>query len=154
MMLRLVLVVLVAIGAAAAAYPWMNPVQATALPPPRQAKLPSLDIPPLPALLSLNQTRDRPLFTPLRRIEAPIDQTGMTLEDAAKPLILGRYAKTGFVISGDRRILLLRDTVEGGAVRVLEGERLDDWLIEVVGFDKLVLRKGGETLTFAMDQEE
>jgi len=145
----LVLILLVIVAGTAAALPWVlpDPVKPTL----RAAASPifqqSLTLPELSPLTSLTVTAARPLFAPSRR--PPVqNEVAIALTDADRALILGRYAKTGVVVTSARRIVMLRDTVENKALRLKEGDRLEGWLIEAIGFSTLVLRDGEQTLEF------
>jgi len=155
-MRAVLLFVLFALAAAAAALPWIwpDPVK------PQVAagrSAPALEfsgaLPGIPPLNTLAETAGRPLFSPSRR---PLEKSpvAISLSDADRTLILGRYAKTGVVVTGTHRIVMLRDTVKGRGLRLKEGDRLDGWLIEAIGFDTLVLRDGENILEFDLKSTE
>jgi len=155
-MRAVLLFVLLALAAAAAALPWILPDPVK----PQVAvgrSAPALEsggaLPDFPPLSTLTETAGRPLFSPARR---PVDNSPATipLSDATRSLILGRYAKTGVVVTGTHRIVMLRDTVKGRGLRLKEGDRLDGWLIEAIGFDTLVLRDGENILEFDLKSTE
>lgn len=149
-MRTLVLLLLLSLAGAAATLPWLLPdpvkplARADAVAPSRAT---TQTLPDLPPLERLTVTATRPLFAPTRRPPAD-DTVSIALSDADRSLILGRYAKTGVVVTKARRIVMLRDTVENKALRLKEGDRLEGWLIEAIGFATLVLRDGDNTLEF------
>ena len=56
-----------------------------------------------------------------------------------------RFSLIGTTVSGDLRIALLRENASGESRKVMEGERVDDMTVAVVGSDRVELRAGART---------
>ena len=112
------------------------------------ARTPSLADLELSAIESFAETLNRPLFTATRRPPSPIEavqgQT-TTAKTAAKgeKVILGKYVLRGVVVTPSEKLLLLKQMATGQALRLREGDALEDWRIASITADRLVLSRGG-----------
>ncbi len=79
---------------------------------------------------------------------------GPLVSPAPEPLIASssepalqthRFSLTGTTLSGDLRIALLRENASGESREVVEGGRVDDMTVAVVGSDRVELRAGSRT---------
>lgn len=93
----------------------------------------------LPPIEELQATRERPLFNPSRRppqivvaSEAPPPIT----EAAALPFEL-----TGIALGDDIRIAILHNKTTNEELRLREGDKVEDWMIESVA-DRFILLRG------------
>jgi len=106
----------------------------------------------LPPLESFSETLNRPLFTATRRPPSPL--AALQGQQAAAPaqpertgprgekLVLGTYLLNGIVVTPEQKIVLLKHAVSGKAVKVSEGEALDDWTVATVAPEYVILRRG------------
>ena len=60
-------------------------------------------------------------------------------------LQMHRFSLIGTTLSGDLRIALLRENASGESRKVVEGGRVDDMTVAVVGSDRVELRAGAQT---------
>lgn len=93
----------------------------------------------LPPLEELTATRERPLFSPTRRpptIVAAPDAPPPITEAVALPFEL-----TGIARGDDVRIAILHNKTTNEELRVREGDKLDDWVLESVS-DRFILLRG------------
>jgi len=97
---------------------------------------------PLPALVDLTETLDRPLFSPTRRppqaAAAPAPQAPPMRSDEAPPPDMKLSA---VVIDAGRRFALLQRFPAGDTVRVAQGDVVDGWVLSEVRADGVTLRK-------------
>jgi general secretion pathway protein N len=100
---------------------------------------------PLPALVDLTETLDRPVFSPTRRptqaaaaavLEAPPMRNG----EAPPP----DMKLSAVVIDAGRRFALLQRFPAGGTVRVAQGDVVDGWTLSEVRADGVTLRKNDQ----------
>lgn len=105
----------------------------------------------LPPLESFSETLNRPLFTATRRPPSPLavlqgQQAPPPAPEKTGPrgekLVIGTYLLNGIVIDGARKLMLLKHVTSGKTLRVAEGETLDDWLVQSVTQDQVVLKRG------------
>ena len=107
----------------------------------------------LPPIETFAETLGRPLFTATRRPPSPLatlhgqqaapatatpERTGPNGER----LLLGTYLLNGIVIAGPQKLVMLKHVGTGKAIRVTEGQALDDWTVASVTADQVVLRRG------------
>ena len=94
----------------------------------------------LPPLEEFSETVARPLFLPSRRPLAPA-------EDAPKPAAVTRnlFTLMGVIISADERMALVKRRKTGEVLRLVEGQRVDGWLVEAIMPDRVTLRQGEAT---------
>ena len=106
----------------------------------------------LPPVESFSETLNRPLFTATRRPLSPGEMLqGQEMKSAAaapagkgEKVILGRYVLRGVVVTPEQKILMLSRQDTGVALRLKEGDALDDWRIAAIAQDHIVLSKGGQ----------
>jgi hypothetical protein len=95
----------------------------------------------LPAVDELTATRERPLFNPSRRppeiVVAPDAPTPIT-EAASLP-----YDLTGIARGDDVRIAILHNKTTNEELRLREGDKLEDWMLESVADRFILLRAEG-----------
>ncbi len=93
----------------------------------------------LPPLGDFSETVARPLFLPSRRPLAPA-------EDApAEAVTRDLFTLMGVIISADERMALVKRRKTGEVLRLIEGQRVDGWLVEAIMPDRLALSHGEET---------
>ncbi len=92
----------------------------------------------LPPLGDFSETVARPLFLPSRRPLAPA-------EDApAEAVTRDLFTLMGVIISADERMALVKRRKTGEVLRLIEGQRVDGWLVEAIMPDRLALSHGEE----------
>lgn len=93
----------------------------------------------LPPLEDLTATRERPLFNSNRRRPAVVvapDAPPPITESVALPFEL-----TGIVLGDDVRIAIFHNKTTNEEVRLREGDKLDEWVLESVD-DRFILLRG------------
>ncbi|MSP89374.1 MAG: hypothetical protein EXQ92_11290 [Alphaproteobacteria bacterium] len=133
----LTLGIVVALGLAA--LPWFLPLghaNRAAVTMATPTPLPAL-MARLPALDTLPETRQRPLFSPDRKaiVSAPAAETGPN-------------RLVGIVGASGARRAMLRDAA--GTRMVGAGDRLDAWTVQSVEADRLVLSRGAEQVILSI----
>ena len=104
----------------------------------------------LPPVESFAETLNRPLFTATRRPPSPgelLQGEGAKLMPPAgkgEKVILGKYLLRGVVVTPEQKLLLLKRQDTGAAMRLKEGDALDDWRIAAIAQDHLILSKGSQ----------
>lgn len=97
---------------------------------------------PLPALVDLTETLDRPVFSPTRRppqaAATPVAEAAPMRPDAAPPPAMKLSA---VVIDAGRRFALLQRFPAGDMVRVAQGDTVDGWTLSEVRADGVTLRQ-------------
>lgn len=100
---------------------------------------------PLPALVDLTETLDRPLFSPTRRppqaAAAAAPQAPPMHPDAAPPPDMKLSA---VVIDAGRRFALLQRFPAGDTLRVAQGDTVDGWTLSEVRVDGVTLRNNDQ----------
>ena len=100
---------------------------------------------PLPALVDLTETLDRPVFSPTRRAPqaaaAPVPEAAPMRHDEAPPPDIKLSA---VVIDDGQRFALLRRFPAGDTVRVAQGDAVDGWTLSEVRADGVTLRKNDQ----------
>ena len=98
----------------------------------------------LPPLEELGQTRDRPLFTPMRR---PAPRQDAKPAESAKA---GMLMLMGIVYSPGERVALLRVAGSEQVLRLSKGQEVRGWTVAEIEPDRVLLRSGdaAETLVF------
>jgi hypothetical protein len=101
---------------------------------------------PLPALVDLTETLDRPVFSPTRRpaqvaAAAPVPEAPTMRNNEAPPPDMKLSA---VVIDAGRRFALLQRFPAGGTVRVAQGDVVDGWTLSEVRADGVTLRKNDQ----------
>ena len=137
--LSALLILLCAVFAALAVWPWLPLPSAGPARVPRPAPAPGLVAEAelaMPPLESFRATVERPLFVATRSPARPTVDTG-------SELILGRYRLTGVVITRDRTTVLLRPATGGRVIRLEQGQELDGWKVTTISPDHIVLAAGG-----------
>jgi len=111
------------------------------------ARTPMLADLELSPIESFAETLNRPLFTATRRPPSPLE----TIQGQAAPartaakgerVILGKYVLRGVVVTPQEKLLLLKQMATGQAMRLREGDALEDWRIASITQDQLVLSRG------------
>lgn len=95
----------------------------------------------LPPLEDLRATRERPLFNPTRRppqIVAEPEAPPPIVESVALPFEL-----TGIARGDDVRLAILHNKTTNDEVRLRQGDKIEDWMIEAVADRFIVLRGDG-----------
>ncbi|HVZ52875.1 MAG TPA: hypothetical protein VG986_12970 [Pseudolabrys sp.] len=93
----------------------------------------------LPPIENLQATRERPLFTPTRRPPAIVvapEAPPPIVESVALPFEL-----TGIAVGEDVRIAILHNKTTNEELRLRQGDKLDDWMLEQVA-DRYILLRG------------
>lgn len=93
----------------------------------------------LPPLEDLEATRERPLFNPTRRppaVEVAPEAPPPITESVSLPFEL-----TGIALGDDVRIAILHNKTTNEEVRLREGDKLDEWMLEAVA-DRFILLRG------------
>ena len=93
----------------------------------------------------LNETIDRPLFSPTRR--AFVSPSRGVIIAPTTPSYRSKkfsYKLLGVLISKGRSIALIRDLSDGRNIRVRLGDRVQGWSIGKVGRHQISLNKRGE----------
>lgn len=85
------------------------------------------------------ETTARPLFTPIRRPSPP---PSAQIKSAMQK---GQFVLLGALITQDKSIAMLRDTVTGKAMRVEQGKEIRGITVSKIYPEKVVLTQGGET---------
>ena len=96
------------------------------------------------------QIVERPLFNRSRRPAPPEESkaaAGATGEEAAA----AKIALNGIVLAGRRRVALLRFDNDPKVMHVAEGQEASGWLIERIGSDRVVLRRGQQASEIVLD---
>lgn len=106
----------------------------------------------LPPLESFSETLNRPLFTATRRPPSPLAALqGQQAPAPVQPertgprgekLVLGTYLLNGIVVTPEQKIVLLKHAVSGKAIKLSEGDNLDDWTVATVAPEYVILRRG------------
>ncbi len=112
------------------------------------AKHPELSLgqPVMPAITSLTETIDRPLFSADRK---PVTQT-QALEqtvEAPAPVVTGlpNLELNAVIINGDQRIALLQGEDPGAAlIRAEEGQDVEGWVLQEVFAQRIILRRADQ----------
>lgn len=100
-------------------------------------------------LTALTYTRSKPLFSPERRPGA-IDQV---IENTLAPEIakdVGEFQLKGTLEKGGDWFALIQSSTTPGGVWIPEGEHLDQWILEEVHLDHILLRSDEETATLTL----
>ena len=98
----------------------------------------------LPPLDELQATRERPLFSPTRRppeIAAEPEAAPPITESVSLPFEL-----TGIALGDEIRIAILHNKTTNEELRVREGDKVDDWMLETVADRFILLRGDGRRL--------
>lgn len=93
----------------------------------------------LPPIENLQATRERPLFTSARRppsIMAARSAPPPIVESVALPFEL-----TGIAVGDDLRIAILRNKTTNEELRLRQGDKLDEWILDQVA-DRYILLHG------------
>lgn len=93
----------------------------------------------LPPLENLQATRERPLFSPTRRPPAVVVQPETPppiVESVSLPFEL-----TGIALGDDVRIAILHNKTTNEELRLREGDKIDEWMLESVA-DRYILLRG------------
>lgn len=108
--------------------------------PPKPAVLPAADPDfTLPPLDDFSEIVERPLFIPSRRPLSPESGSpGSGPGEAERRL----FTLKGVVISADERMAVLQRRRNREVLRVVEGQRIDGWLVETIMPEGVVLRQG------------
>jgi hypothetical protein len=69
----------------------------------------------------------------------------LIVSNSERALQTHRFSLIGTTLSGDLRIALLRENATGESRKVVEGGRVDDLTVAVVGSDRVELRAGSRT---------
>jgi len=106
----------------------------------------------LPPLESFSETLNRPLFTATRRPPSPLaalqgqqppaPQAPERTGPKGEKLVIGTYLLNGIVVTPEQKLVLLKHAVSGKSLRVAEGETLDDWKVETIAPEYVILRRG------------
>jgi len=108
----------------------------------------------LPPLETFAETLKRPVFTATRRPPSPLaalqGQAGAAAPSATpqrtgpngEKLLLGTYLLNGIVVASDRKIAMLKHLGTGKALRIGEGDTLDNWQVAAITADAIVIRQG------------
>ncbi len=94
----------------------------------------------LPPLGDFSETVARPLFLPSRRPLAPAEDA-----PAEAGVVRNLFTLMGVIISADERMALVKRRKTGEVLRLIEGQRVDGWLVEAIMPDRLALSHGAET---------
>jgi hypothetical protein len=92
----------------------------------------------LPPLESLQATRERPLFNPTRR-----PPTAVVEPDAPPPIVESvalPFELTGIAVGDDVRIAILHNKTTNEELRLRQGDKLDQWMLEQVADRYILLR--------------
>lgn len=92
----------------------------------------------LPPLERLQETRDRPLFSPTRRPPAVVaapEAPPPIVESASLPFDL-----TGIALGGDAPIAILHNKTTNEEVRLRQGDKIETWQLEQVADHYILLR--------------
>ena len=94
----------------------------------------------LPPLEEFSETVARPLFLPSRRPLAPADDA-----PAEAGVVRNLFTLMGVIISTDERMALVKRRKSGEILRLIEGQRVDGWLVEAIMPDRVTLSQGEAT---------
>jgi len=122
-------------GCVAAAFGCLAGAGAAQNAPERQAR--EFEVPPLE---SLEATRERPLFNPSRKppqAAAEPEAPPPIVESVALPFEL-----TGIALGDDVRIAILHNKTTNEELRLRQGDKVDQWMLEEVA-DRYILLRGG-----------
>lgn len=100
------------------------------------ARASSANLIEMPSLASLSETVERPLFLPSRRPVAAV-------ENAAPATVakdISGLAVVGVVMASEERMAILKHPDQQRALRVVEGDMVDGWLVEQVLATGVVLK--------------
>ncbi len=114
-----------------------------ALGPPEPAVLPVAD--PgftMKPLGDFSEIARRPLFIPSRR---PLPPDTEAPRPGPRKAERHRFTLKGVVIVADERMAVLQRRRGRTALRVVEGQQIDGWLVEAILADRVVLRQGETT---------
>lgn len=94
----------------------------------------------LPPLEDFSETVARPLFLPSRRPLAPAEDAS-----AEAGVMRDLFTLIGVIIFADERMALVKRRETGEVLRLIEGQRVDGWLVEAIMPDRVTLSHGEET---------
>ncbi len=92
----------------------------------------------LPPLESMQETRDRPLFSPTRKPPAVI-----AAPEAPPPIVESvslPFDLTGIALGGDAPIAILHNKTTNEEVRLRQGDKIETWQLEQVSDHYILLR--------------
>lgn len=93
---------------------------------------------------------ERPLFSRSRR-PAPPEDAKPTAGAPGSEEAAGRIAVNGILLTGNRRIALLRFDNDPKVMHVAEGQEAGGWLIEKISADRVVVRRGQQESEIVLD---
>lgn len=96
------------------------------------------------------QIVERPLFNRSRR-PAPPDESRAAAGGTGQVAAAAKIALNGIVLAGPRRVALLRFDNDPKVMHVAEGQQAGGWLIERIGTDRVVLRRGQQASEIVLD---
>lgn len=96
------------------------------------------------------QIVERPLFNRSRR-PAPPEESKAAAGGAGQEAAAAKIALNGIVLAGRRRVALLRFDADPKVMHVAEGQQAGGWLIEKIGTDRVVLRRGQQASEIVLD---
>jgi len=96
------------------------------------------------------QIVERPLFTRSRRPPPP-SESKAAAGGAGQAAAAAKIALNGIVLAGGRRVALLRFDSDPKVMHVSEGQQAGGWLIERIGADRVVVRRGQQASEIVLD---
>jgi general secretion pathway protein N len=118
---------------------------ASAVPAAAQQPPPEADSGVLPPLSQLSETRDRPLFSPMRRppqmapAPAPVAVPTVALAPAPPPPEKPPFTLVGAIVGGAQRVAVLQDAGTGALATAREGDVRGAWTIDEIGRRAIVV---------------
>ena len=98
----------------------------------------------MPPLEKLQATRDRPLFSPKRRPDAPTEKPDEPVVQEAPEAVA--FELTGVVMGEARAVAILHNRETQETVHLRQGEMLDVWSVDEIAPRHVVLRSEGKEL--------
>jgi type II secretory pathway component PulC len=96
------------------------------------------DMPPLRSYAEIVQ---RPLFSATRRPPAPASVESVPQAVPELPPI--RFLLTGLIVSPEERVALIRPSDGSAVMRVMEGQEVEQWVVEEILPDRVIVRRNG-----------
>lgn len=106
----------------------------------------------LPPFESLDATRQRPLFSPSRRLPAPIVAAPVPpapVEPVPEADMPG-FDLTGIVFGDTTRLAMVRDPSSQRVQSLRVGQTLDDWTVEDITPRSVALSRKGKSVTLEL----